>query len=199
MAAPERPIVLVDMDGVLADFDTAFHETVREEYPHVLMIDPLPEPPSFYASQAYPGEYQSALRSISNAEGFFARLPVIPGALEGWQRIIDEGFQPQICSSPIRSNPYSKAEKLGWLEEHMAPVFGSWVVETAIITNEKFRYDGVALIDDRPDMPNAAIAPWQHVLFDQPCNRYVETDMRLLGWSDPNLGSILRTTVKLTA
>lgn len=199
MTMSERPTVLVDMDGVLADFDTAFHETVREQYPNVQMLDPLPDPPSFYASQYYSGEHQSGLRTISNAEHFFARLPVMPGALEGWQRIMDEGFRPQICSSPIRSNPYSKLEKLGWLEEHMAPVFGSWVVETAIITSDKFQYGGVALIDDRPDMPHADIAPWQHVLFDQPCNRHVETDLRLIGWSDPNLGSILRKTVRLAA
>lgn len=197
MTAPEGPTVLVDMDGVLADFDTAFHETVREQYPDIQMLDPLPDPPSFYASQQYSGEHQRDLRSISNAEHFFARLPVMPGALEGWQRIMDEGFRPQICSSPIKSNPYSEQEKLGWLEEHLAPVFGLWVVETAIITSEKFRYSGVALIDDRPDMPNADVARWKHVVFDQPCNRHVETDLRLLGWSDANLGSILRKTVRL--
>lgn len=199
MTTPEGPVVLVDMDGVLADFDAAFHETVREEYPHVQMLDPLPDPPSFYASQAYPGEHQSELRAISNAEHFFARLPVIPGALEGWQRIIDEGFRPQICSSPIRSNPYSETEKLGWLEKHLAPAFGLWVVETAIITSEKFRQDGVALVDDHPDIPNTDIASWQHVLFDRACNRHVETDLRLVGWNDPSLGSILRKTVRLGA
>jgi 5'(3')-deoxyribonucleotidase len=161
------------------------------------LLDPLPDPPNFYASQAYPGEYQSELRAISNAEHFFARLPVIPDAIEGWQRIIDEGFQPQICSSPIKSNPYSKREKLGWLEEHLAPVFGSWVVETAIITSDKFHHNGAALIDDRPTLPHADIARWYHVLFDRPCNRYVETDLRLMNWSDPNLGSILRRTVQL--
>lgn len=198
MALQERPIVLVDMDGVLADFDAAFHDTVREQHPHIAMLDPLPDPPSFYASQAYPGVYNAELRAISDAEHFFARLPVMPGALEGWQRIMDEGYQPQICSSPIRSNPYSKREKLGWLEEHLAPVFGSWVVETAIITSEKFRQKGDVLIDDRPDMPNAAMASWQHVVFDQPCNRHVETDLRLQGWNDPNLGSILRKAVQLT-
>lgn len=199
MTIPEGPVVLVDMDGVLADFDAAFHEAVREQYPHATMLDPLPDPPSFYASQAYPGQFQSELRAISDAEHFFARLPVMPDAVEGWQRIIDEGFQPQICSSPIKSNPYSKVEKLGWLEEHLAPVFGSWVVETAIITSEKFKHPGAVLIDDRPDMPNSALASWQHVLFDQPCNRHVETDLRLSSWNDPNLGSILRKAVRLTA
>lgn len=196
MKIPTGEIALIDMDGVLADFDGAFHEQVRTTYPEITMLDPLPEPPDFYAAKYYPEQHYQTLRAISNSEHFFASLPVMPGAIEGWQRVIDEGFRPQICSSPIGSNPYSKQEKLGWLEEHFAPVFGSWVVETAIITSDKHLSGGALLIDDRPNIRHAESAPWNHVIFDQPCNRHIETNLRLQNWFDPNLGSILRTAAR---
>lgn len=108
----------------------------------------------------------------------------------GWGRILESGRLPRICSSPIRTNPYSEAEKLGWLEEHFAPVFGSWVVEQAIITSNKAACDGIALIDDRPKVEGADRAVWQHIIFDRPFNGYSPTP-RLNGWDDGNLETLL--------
>ncbi|OYW79414.1 MAG: hypothetical protein B7Z19_05260, partial [Polynucleobacter sp. 32-46-5] len=73
----------------------------------------------------------------------------------------------------------------------LASHFGQTVAEQAIIHKQKELFDGIALIDDRPVINNADQATWQHVVFDAPYNRDIATDLRLKGWSDPNLANIL--------
>ncbi|HEX3568826.1 MAG TPA: hypothetical protein VHT70_04085 [Candidatus Saccharimonadales bacterium] len=183
----EVPTVLVDMDGVLADFDQRILDQLADRHPHI----PITATRSnFYVSDDYP-EHAELIRAMSDEEGFFRSLPIVDGALDGWQRILEGDYRPRICSSPISTNPYSKAEKLGWLEEHLAPVFGNWVVEQAIITKNKEEYDGIALLDDRPELRNADKAPWQHIIFDRPYNQ-ASRQPRLYGWKDKNLLHLLK-------
>ncbi|MGF7228544.1 MAG: 5' nucleotidase, NT5C type [Candidatus Saccharibacteria bacterium] len=194
----DLPRALVDMDGVLADFDAQVHQLVRENYPDIQPLEPMPEPPDFYSANNYPKQHYRVVRDLSNQKGFFASLPVIDGAIDGWRQLLHEGFQPQICSSPIGSNPYSEQEKLDWLDQHLVPFFGAWVVETAIITKEKHAFPGAVLIDDRPEIPHADLASWEHVVFDQPCNRGItRKHFRVRGWGDPSLGTILRQAAQL--
>jgi 5'-nucleotidase len=181
-----KPIILIDMDGVLADFDTEIATRVKNRHPHIALLETRD---NFYFSEAYP-EYKTLIRAISNEAGFFNSLPLIDHALEGWQRIIDLGYQPRICSSPIRSNPHSESEKRAWLQRHFGPVFGDSVATDAIITSDKHLFDGLALIDDRPEVRNTADASWQHIVFDQPYNQTVDKP-RIHGWLDTNLAAIL--------
>lgn len=189
------------MDGVLADFDAEVHSRVAERHPDIRPLDPFPEIPDFYVSRHYPEEHYDTVRGISNEQGFFASLPMIPDAAYGWERVMRLGFRPQICSSPISTNPYSKEEKLGWLEENLAPLFGSWVVSTAIITRDKHLVSGAVLIDDRPAIQHAETATWQHIIFDQPANRGITgpTIRRLKTWRDPNLPQLLRQSAQITS
>ena len=49
------------------------------------------------------------------------------------------------------------------------PRFGERVVSEAIIDKTKSRYDGLALIDDRPEVDtNNGRATWHHIVFDHP-------------------------------
>lgn len=187
LSGVEMPTVLVDMDGVLADFDQRILDQLAERHPHI----PIAASRSnFYISADYP-EHTDIIRAMSDEEGFFRSLPVVEGALDGWQRILESDCLPRICSSPISTNPYSKAEKLGWLEEHIAPVFGSWVVDQAIITKNKEGCHGIALLDDRPELKNAHRAVWQHIIFDRPYNQ-LSQQPRLYGWRDTNLLHLLK-------
>lgn len=184
---PEAPTVLVDMDGVLADFDKEILNRLAERHPDIPIA---PSRVNFYIAEDYP-EHVELIRSMSDEEGFFDALPLVDGALDGWQRILSSGYTPRICSSPIRTNPHSKEEKLGWLERHFVPVFGSWVVGRAIITKNKEDYDGLALLDDRPELKNAYKATWQHIIFDKPYNQQ-SRQPRLYGWKDSNLLELLK-------
>lgn len=183
----KRPIVLVDMDGVLADFDGAINVFLKENYPDI----PVVPHKSFYFHEDYPDSaHQAIITQFQASQYFFLNLPVLPGAIEGWQRIIDLGYEPRICSSPLSRNEWCGAEKLDWVEQHL----GSYARETAIITSDKDLAEGIALIDDRPIIKNADQATWKHVVFHQPYNEHIDTPLRLRDWYDENLAGILERT-----
>jgi len=61
-----------------------------------------------------------------------------------------------------------------------------------IIDHDKYRYDGLALIDDKPGIPNASQAPWTQIVFSQPYNQHLDTPHRLEHWMDKNLPKRLK-------
>lgn len=171
------------MDGVLADFDgaTATHLETKNI--------PIALRKNFYFRYDYPDEtHQTVINQLHASQNFFKDLPEIPGAIEGWHRIIELGYEPRICSSPLHTNKWCKEEKLDWIGQHL----GEEALRTAIITKEKELCDGIALIDDRPEINGNEIAPWKHVVFDHPYNQLAPSDYRLKGWNDPNLEVILK-------
>lgn len=178
------------MDDVLADFAGATESFLREHHPDIHII-----PRSrFYLDKDYPeGVERDIIHNLHVSQHFFRDLPEISGATIGWQRIIDLGYEPRICSSPLLRNPWCEVEKLDWIEQHL----GSHARETAIITLDKALAVGTALIDDRPVIKNADKAIWKHITFNQSYNTDIETPLRLDGWNDENLAAILERTVQM--
>jgi 5'-nucleotidase len=186
MSEVMKPTVLVDMDGVLADFEGRLSEVICAEIPGIDLTRPRQ---NFYLAEDYP-EYHDKIKDISRRVGFFASLELIDGALEGWQRIIDLGYKPQICSSPVGRNPCSAREKIEWLNRNFKPDFGERVAKEAIISKDKFLFPGIALIDDAPNVRGHERAIWRHILFDQGYNQGSD-GTRLEGWRDSALGGYL--------
>lgn len=184
-------IVLVDMDGVIANFDKAALENVPPE----LVV----ERRHFYIKEDYPDDIKPIIEEAYNAPGFFEDLEPMPGLHEGWQTMIDNDYSPRITSAPLSSNPTSVEGKIKWLNRVMVPEFGHEVVDNAIIDKEKWKYDGLALIDDRPSVAKLSPgggtkAEWEHVLFGWPHLQRVPlatAAFRLLSWNDNNLIPIL--------
>ena len=180
----ERPTVLVDMDGVLADFDKATQAHLLENHPEIL-IKPRRH---FYFREDYPDpNHQAVIDELHSSQGFFESLPVMDGAEEAWEHIADLGYKPQVCTSPLRSNEWCAEEKLSWLQRN----FGKTAARTAIISSDKANYDGIALIDDKTTIKNADQASWQHILFAQSHNLDADAKFRLDSWRDPDLEEIL--------
>jgi 5'-nucleotidase len=102
------------------------------------------------------------------------------------------GYEPRICSGPIKENPTCIEDKLAWLEEYMVPKFGRYVVETAILNGKKAEYDGIALIDDKPEVKDSEQANWTHIVWTQSYNKDIETDFRLDRWDGGQLKDVLR-------
>lgn len=197
MAEKFDSTVLVDMDGVLFDFDGEVRTRLAAKHPY---IQPLQlDSPDFYTANNYPEENRDKVWAISNEPGFVASLPLIRNALLGWERILAAGFTPQICSTPLPPKYYPTCveEKVAALEEHFVPRFGRWVIETALFTPDKHLANGVALIDDKPaPIKHSKNARWEHVIFDRNCNRTHASKgyLRLFGWDDPDLPKILEET-----
>lgn len=187
----EKPIVLIDMDGVLADFDGATQAHLQT--PEIGI--PLQPRSNFYYRDDYPDTtHVDVINKLHASQHFFRNLPPIPGALEGWQRIEELGYTPRICSSPLHTNEWCKSEKLEWIGQHL----GEAAMRDAIIDSRKELYHGIALIDDRPVIKNADQATWQHVVFDATYNHDITTDLRLRGWSDTELEKILERCLELS-
>jgi len=185
--------VLVDMDGVLADFEEPNNAILRTHFPDIPLIV---ERPNFYYAETYQhhADVGSKLYRENRRPGFFLEFPIIDQALQGWQRILDAGFTPRVCSSPLENHATVIAEKKAWLEELFVPEFGAWVVDTAIFDRDKSGYHAFAMIDDRPTLRNSDRAVWQHIVFSKSYNADIETDYRLNGWNDPALEAILSKT-----
>lgn len=180
----KQPIILVDMDGVLADFDKATDDFLTSHPDNI----PLVPRDQFYYHHNYTDQrHREIITSLHTQQHFFRNLPLIDGALEGWQRIIDLGYQPRICSSPLHTNKWCKEEKLAWLAEH----FGKEVADNAIIDKRKYLHDGIALIDDRPELEGSNEATWEHIVFSASYNQTSPATLRLQDWRDPLLGEIL--------
>jgi 5'-nucleotidase len=179
------PIVLVDMDGVLADFDRVVLDGLPPEVARI-------ERANFYIAEDYPAHHEHIVAVTSHPD-FFHRLPPIAGAIDGWERLLALGFAPRICTAPLTRNARAREGKLAWLEEHLVPRFGHQVVDEAIVDKRKYLYPGLALIDDRPDVDtNNGEATWQHIIFDYPYNQTSDVELRLYGWSDPDLPDLLK-------
>jgi 5'(3')-deoxyribonucleotidase len=144
--------LLVDMDGVLAEFVPAvFAEHNRRfgtSYTEADMKRYL-----FKDSVSCP-EHLANMNSIFREPGFFSALRMCDGALEMVNKLCALGCV-EICSSPPNTRvrhwggeisvqlAHVAAEKIGWVIRHL-PHLGGQVT----LTSKKFLVDGDALIDD---------------------------------------------------
>lgn len=178
------------MDGVIADFETPNNEIIKKFFPHIKIID---ERKDFYFEDTY-RMYPDVVKCIyqeSRRNGFFSSFPVVEGSLLGLKTIINEGFIPRICSSPLEDHDTVVEEKIAWLERYFVPYLGKWVVDTAIFDRDKSKYNAVAIIDDRPTLRKSTEALWQHIMYSQPYNSTIPTEYRIQNWKDPQLVKLI--------
>jgi len=169
-------IVLIDMDGVLADFEGRVVEGLAQRG-----YEPL-EPSrrvSFKMGDDYPERVRSTIYEICRSPGFFRSLKPIEGAVESVHEIEAAGYHVAICTSPLTSSPTGMQEKHEWASEHLGDEYRSRIV----ITKDKTLVHGRWLIDDRPEVEGMHQPSWEHILFDQPYNRTDATRRRLDSWS----------------
>lgn len=172
----KKPIVLVDMDGVLADLDGELLRRFRERYSELPYV-PLAARKKFYAEEEFPPESQTAVRAIMCESGFFFDLPPVVGALEA-MKIFAKRAEVFICTAPLLSNDSCISDKARWVKKHLGP---EWL-RRLIITKDKTLVRGDYLIDDKPKITGLLAPIWEHIIFDAPYNRGVR-DKKRLGWS----------------
>src|SRR5215475_13489473 len=111
-------IILVDLDGVLADFELGFLNKWQSKYPHHSFVS-LEERRTFYLSAEYPPEFAHSVREIYCAPNFYRDLPPIAGGLEAVQEMARDGAEVLICSSPLTDYKNCVAEKYDWVVRHL--------------------------------------------------------------------------------
>jgi len=178
MDPSERDILLVDLDGPLADFDRGFNDRWQAEFSAEFRV-PLGTRKTFRMVDAYPEHLRESVRGVTTREGFFLDLPVVEGAGEALRQLREAGWRISICTSPLISYEHCVGEKYRWVERNL----GSDYVRAVIMTRDKTLCRGRFLIDDNPKISGALEPAWEHILFDAPYNREAP-GKRITRWSD---------------
>jgi 5'-nucleotidase len=172
-------IILVDMDGPLADYEKGFLDIWREKFSDLDFIK-LEDRREFYLHHDYPKEMSENIRSICSAPGFFLNLPAMAGAREAIEEMKNKGHEVFICTSPMNEYTNCVLEKYQWVEKNL----GLEWTKKLILTKDKTLVQGSILIDDRPIIHGAGQPTWEHILFDMPYNRDVDLKQRRLTWGN---------------
>lgn len=167
-------IILVDTDGVIADFVQGYTARWKSKgYPG------LDEWTHWRVERHIPDDHHHLVEPVMCEKGLFRGLPVIPGSQAAIQEMRSDGHKVLICSTPTAAD-HCTTEKVAWLREH----FGSEIARNAIFTQDKTIVHGDLLIDDRPEITGLIEPRWQRVVFDQVYNRHVTNHRRLSRWED---------------
>lgn len=170
-------LVLVDQDGVLADFERNVYDSVRRAHPGIRPVHP-DERREFYVVRDYPDEHRAAVQALLEAPGFYADHPVMDGAKEALFGMLEDGHDVRICTAPLFPWVNCIPEKFAWIDAHLGP---EWVART-VLTKDKTLVRGDVLIDDKPAITGAYVPIFEHLVFDAPYNRGAPG--RRITWSD---------------
>ena len=170
--------ILVDMDGVITDFDREFLQRWRQRHPDQFYI-PVEQRTAFYLKDEYPEELKPLVAEILLESSFFEKMMPMPGAIEALREMEALSFEVFICSSPLSTYGHCVLEKYKWVESYL----GSAWVRNIILTKDKTIVKADILIDDKPQITGAEKEPsWEHILYDRPYNRNV--NKRMLTWEN---------------
>ncbi len=168
--------ILVDMDGVITDFNGTLTEKFHKIFPERPIV-PLEEITSKDIEDSYPSEDKQRLKEIYQSRGFFRGLKPINGALEALADL-EKKCELFICTAPLTLYENCVLEKYQWVEEYLGKEF----VKKIVMTKDKTLVHGDILIDDRV-VTGVRSPSWEHIFYDQPANRKI-IDRRRLNWNN---------------
>lgn len=171
-------LILLDQDGVLADFEHAFLTEWKLRYPDIPAVE-YTDRTSFYILENYPEALRPLATAIYTAPGFIENLPPVAGAIEAVKELMSLGIDIRICTSPLSQFENCVAEKYLWVEKHL----GREATNQLILTKDKTLIHGNLLIDDKPNIQGAVRPRWKHIVFDAPYNQHI-TDRPRLHWGN---------------
>jgi len=115
----KKQILYIDMDGVLADFQSG--------------INQLPEE----IKTQFKGE-------LDEVPGIFALMQPMPGAIEAYERLCSK-FDTYILSTAPWENPSAWSDKLLWVKKYLGKV----AYKRLILSHHKNLLKGDFIVDDR--------------------------------------------------
>ncbi|CAD7973013.1 unnamed protein product [Amoebophrya sp. A25] len=177
-----KPVVLVDMDGVVVDWDRGFrHAFFGKGYIEDQEID---RSRHYEMERCIVGEipqecidagcesWADVVKEIYCEEGFFRNLPPMKGAVQALKAMLTKGYDVFLCTSPVSFSRYCAQEKWEWVRAYL----GEHWLDRMILSRDKTAVRGDILIDDKPHITGRFPIPlWTHVVFDAPYNRVATT------------------------
>jgi 5'-nucleotidase len=180
-------IILVDMDGTLNDFLLGRNRWLEEHkdkfHPHLKPISPE-EKTTFFIEEMLPEKLRSSNYEMYTQKGFFYSLPIIPGAKEALNYLVENGMKVFICTIPLHEFKNCVSEKYQWIEDNLGknPKGEKWT-DKIIFTHDKTLIKGDILIDDNPTPKGEKIPEWEHILYELPFNKNIK-NKRKLTWKN---------------
>jgi 5'-nucleotidase len=131
-------IALIDLDGTVADYDTAMREAMRT------IQGPGEKPYGHRFPETEEPAYVEARRKmIQRQEGFWRKLQPLPLGFEVVNELRRLGFELHVLSKGPKTTPNAWSEKLGWCVEHLPDA-------NVTISGDKSLVYGRVLFDDFP-------------------------------------------------
>jgi 5'-nucleotidase len=161
-------VLLVDMDGCMADFMGYCYKQIEAETGDKLIHADTVD--YWFADT----EHKPLILDIMHREGTYRHLDVITGAVQAVNRLREQ-YDVVVCTQPAQSKT-CETEKREWLAEHFDKDFA----EQAIVTRDKSKVLGKLIIEDNPHIE----VPYEVVMFDQAWNRNAIFKHRMFGWHD---------------
>lgn len=173
-------VILVDLDGPLANFEGEFLKRWRQQFPNEFFI-PLEKRRTFFLNDEYPERFRKEVVRIITTAGFFADLPLVQGGVDAIKEMVALNNKVIVCTSDLYTNTTGLDDKRVWVQKYLGHDFA----KTMIFTRDKTLVRGDYLIDDKPDITGLLGPDWKHVIFDQPFNRHIIDKARIKpDWSN---------------
>jgi len=177
--------VLLDMDGVIVDWDAGFRRAWARFGHDPSKID---RSKSYAMEECVAPELKSAAIAVMSQPGFFQDLPPMEGAVKAVEEMVERGFSVLICTSPLPCNPTCPQDKIEWVRRHLGhiefrqPADATKRLEAhdiVVMTRDKTFVAGDVLIDDKPVIRGCMRPTWEHIVFGAPYNELKPGDDRL--------------------
>ncbi len=169
-----KKIVLIDMDGVIADFRKSFEKEVLKNGWEI-----LEEENKMHIRVKNDNDNKRRI-FINSQKGFYLNLEPIENSILAISEMLnDKNLEVFFCTTPSKKYKHCVPEKYRWIEKY----FGFKATEKIIMTRDKTLVKGDFLIDDKPEILGAVKNPdWEHIYFTQPYNKNLE-GLRIDDWS----------------
>ena len=167
------PIVLLDMDGCVVDWDAGFLKVWANR-------SPVDRSKSYAMEKCVPSAYMEQACKVFHSEDFFLSLPPMAGAVEAVKDMAARGYRVFFCTSPVVTSNHCAGEKFEWVRQH----FGTEWVSRIILTSDKTTVRGDVLIDDKPKISGTQHPTWVQLMFDAPYNLGESPHARISRWGD---------------
>lgn len=174
-----KKIVLIDMDGTIADFNKSLLKKIKEMGMGDLEKKDMTH---FRTEKNFSIEHWSDIINIISQKDFYFDLESIEDSIKYVKEIF---AHPEIdaffCTSPLLSE-YCIPEKQKWIIKY----FGEEYLKKIIFSKDKTLVLGDILIDDKPLVEGIREKnqSWEHIYFDQPYNRNGVERRRIKDWKN---------------
>lgn len=169
--------ILIDLDSTVADFDPYIIDLYNQKYPEhpINETEIHTDHMGFKNHPLHDPRYSNDMFKIMRSPGFFRNLPLISGASEAINEIIEKGYNVYFVTIPMISNPTCADDKYKWVKEH----FGEELALKTILTHDKSLIKGDILIDDWPKVHQTMTPSWIHLLYNTKYNSHLPRRLRL--------------------